>query len=892
MQLLRALTRGKPVQASPLAPSTPTNRGGHGHTVLPAVIYSTQSTQWPVPLDRIDGNLVTELNKRAPRLIHGSAEYGVLSTSDPVNGKIHPWSWDSSIGALQFTHFAYRYPGDAMYGRGQGMIVGVPNLMELSEIYGMVYAEGCPNGRLFFKPADEQFGRLLFSSNGLQLPDHGIPKIPVYRDTPCAIWIAKSSCIPTISSDMCGIFAGSSLGILSAYSLGSARVVSKNFAQGELTARWVICPGVPIIQIAIDEHYDMVKARQGRIWAIVLNALGEIYYLTRLPSMRHVLPDTELLADDWIEYKAWTVGRSVEWQRIESTRRTARPDPYSDASFDGSYSPCGSWDGMRLGKNQLIAETAEIEEFLANTPAKFQSLCCGWDMQRRLEVDFGAVSTENIAVISTGEAEETVPLIFRYSRSMPVQGKFAVDEEHNAFSPGVSTEVLCLSYNDWHTSQFIQSDARPTYISTTVLDKSLYSIKDNDLSENMGIFASPSTPLHSGKDSKVNWSSCKVPGDQARFLAVGTSSGTVYLYNIRAPPSLNNNTINEIVPLKTIQSDSPSITSLALSSLCVVVGGSDGLVQAWDVLGSSLSPIRTLHSRFSTRARRRIAQAATSPQGTGIINMWAAGALYIDPDPTILRGAVALGSHILYWHFSSSAADAYRSQKRRSRKSERNVQSGGERYVTSPRSGAVYRFIENEILDHEREEEQQRRKSERLAGRYGTELLGEDATDEEIMAYATLLSEESASQDVQRKPSTDNQSRQSLLSPISNNDMNISANIEEIDDDVAEAIRLSLELSKAVEATNYLHVYDGVTPLASSSSAQTSVFTADKDNEDDDIEFALQLSMAEEQNRRDAEVLSNENADWYKAEHVPTIDEFPALSSNKSQKEKGKDRAK
>src|SRR5690606_9054473 len=107
-------------------------------------------------------------------------------------------------------------------------------------------------------------------------------------------------------------------------------------------------------------------------------------------------------------------------------------------------------------------------------------------------------------------------------------------------------------------------------------------------------------------------SASDIPGQRARFMAVGTATGVVYIFDIRAAASRNPELINSIPPIRVIYTDSPQISSLALTSLYVVHGGNDGLVQAWDPLASSTQPIRTLNSRFSSRARRRLIQAETS----------------------------------------------------------------------------------------------------------------------------------------------------------------------------------------------------------------------------------------------------------------------------------------
>ena len=186
---------------------------------------------------------------------------------------------------------------------------------------------------------------------------------------------------------------------------------------GELTARWVLSPGVPIIAIAVDENYSLKRQAQNRVWAVVLNALGEIFYLTKFPSRSQA---TKADIDEHTEYLAWLTGRSVYWNLVEPSRRTARPDPYNDAEVDGSYSPRTSWDGMCLSKDQIMAETREIRQYLRKLPKHFRKYCLGWDMRRRLEVDFagddGNYAGEAVIVFDCGLEEDDVADVKRFTR--------------------------------------------------------------------------------------------------------------------------------------------------------------------------------------------------------------------------------------------------------------------------------------------------------------------------------------------------------------------------------------------------------------------------------------------------------------------------------------------
>ena len=238
-----------------------------------------------------------------------------------------------------------------------------------------------------------------------------------------------------------------------------------------------------------------------------------------------------------------------------------------------------------------------------------------------------------------------------------------------------------------------------------------------------------------------------IPGQRARFVAAGTKSGVVLLWDIRAPTSRSSEYTNNIDPLRIIYTDSPEISCLAVTSLYLVAGGNDGLVQAWDPLASSMSPITTLHSRHASRARRQLVQAQASVQGVGI-NMFAAGAVCLDPDPTVLRGAVSLGNQLRFW----------------------------------------------------RDRQERQKQAERLAGRFGTELLSED----EALAYAAMLSQETMEAEELRRIERESSAFSSeTVTPEPSIQAQPSSpavkDDEELDADIAEAIRLSLNESSGAD---------------------------------------------------------------------------------------------
>ena len=167
-RLLRSLARGKPVQAIASPSST---RAGHAHTAAPIIMYNSQLF---TTINHLHANFGTGLNKRLPRFIHGADDQGTATSSDPNAGKVDHWGLSDPQFFLQF---AERFPGDAQYGLGPGEVVGVPNVMDISQPYGMVNGEGSPGGLVYYRSTDEMRGRFLLFSSAMSEPELGIPRI-------------------------------------------------------------------------------------------------------------------------------------------------------------------------------------------------------------------------------------------------------------------------------------------------------------------------------------------------------------------------------------------------------------------------------------------------------------------------------------------------------------------------------------------------------------------------------------------------------------------------------------------------------------------------------------------------------------------------------------------
>ena len=885
-RLLRSLGRGKPAPFQPVG-RLPGNRHAAGAQSAAVVTYSSGLLY---PVSHLHATFGTGLNRKQPLFMHGAAEQGIVTSSDPAVGKINNWG----LGDYEaFKHFADLFVGESEWGLGRGEMVGMPNVMDLSQSYGKVYGEACPGGRLFFSSVAEQRGRFL-TINSSAVNGMGVPEVKMIGCAVCSVWIAKSDSVLKTTNGVFGLLAGFSNGVLAAYALGVNPVHDRRFEKGEATARWVLCPGVPIIGIAVDDKFSYRRHSQRRIWAVVLNALGEVFYLTDVP----VRPDFKGKPDPGqTDRLAWDTGRTVEWNLLEHTRRRAKPDPYNTAAVDGSYTPRTSCYALGLSKEQVLAETKEIEKFMKFTPKHFQSVCECWDMRRKLVVDFAGDDRhgagESVIVLDLGSDDAQSASIRRFTRrktkivsdfdlepypaiqqvlprpSIFGASSYAAEVGANA-SPRSTPRSRTSSHDgdeiaackvDWHVSTFELGGLRGVQISALASDDSEFALIATTEDPLLGMsggsntsspFGSPLTQLPTSS------SPSEIPGHRGRFLAVGTTTGIVLLWDMRGNVSHAPDIISSVSPVGMIYTDSPQISCLALTSLYLVHGGNDGLVQAWDPLASTTQPIRTLNSRFSSRARRRLVQAQASVQGVGN-NYYAAGAVVLDHDPTVLRGMVSLGTHLRYWSYSSTSADAYKASKRRqlNRRSERgsNAAANEQKFSHTGR-GALKDYISIEKQELEREKAAKRKEDERLSGRFGVGLLGAGASEEEMLAYATMLSEESwTSEEVKRRGSEE-----------SSDTMH---DKQDMDPAVAEAIRLSL-----LEDENPVPVVSDI-PIRSSKTHKSASHTPEKDfgssskspatvAEENDLDFALQLSLAEENSK------------------IMDEDDFPALTSSPS----------
>lgn len=757
-RLLRSVVRGKP---GSIGASIRSSQSGKKATAV-----LTYNSKLPWMISNIHADFTG--GKKGPRGIHGTRDLGVATASDPTTGKIEKWGLDDPFSLQQLDEV---FPNLEFFGLGEGP-AAVPNVMDVSQSYGLIGGEGFPGGRVYFKAAGQLRGRYLGHDHDVveTIPD--IPKIPQLTDAISCVWIAKSPNVISATQSMVGIVAGSTLGVVTSYALGNEST-GPRYGDGDITARWVISPGVPIIDIKVDDQYSYRRKALGRVWAVALNALGEVYYLTEPPISPLVKGKSENALRD-----AWYAGRTAYWELIEATRRTARPDEFDKNAISGTYSPRSPANSMSLSREQITAEAREIETFFRHTPAYLRKACQGWDMLRRLEVDFASGDEngtgESIFVITCGHADGERASVQRFvkggsstetsspsgaltpvaqptaTRGSIFGGKVAAEVseavlqvestktgETSSFS-GLSTPRLGVipgrtDAEEWRSSEYIFKQHPNTEITASAVDMSTF-----------GVMAAFEDPLHSGSQATMSsppstptskHATGEIPGRRARLLAIGTNTGSVVVWNMRdtAPASVN--------PLRIIQTDSPEVTCLAVSALYLAHGGSDSLVQAWDPLASSLEPLRTLNGKSSGRIPRHILNTNPALQHA---NYFAVRAIFLDPDPTVLRGILAFGTFVRFWTYSSTNQAPGR--KRRLRHSDIHG-----RLASRRNTGTVSSYIAAEEAELRHEQEHRSREIDRLRKRFGVGV-GE-LSEEEAIQYAQMISEESALLDEQRRQS-------------------------------------------------------------------------------------------------------------------------------------------
>ncbi|RPA77081.1 hypothetical protein BJ508DRAFT_364682 [Ascobolus immersus RN42] len=617
--------------------------------------------------------------KALPRLYAGSTFSDRVTISDYTIGKKERALWDTP--GFYPPEFHTCIPGaNSDYFCPNSLGTGV---MDLSEGIGWVLGETIPNGRLFV------FAHCLDGDNtSMALHGHRVARPLQLSDGDylngngldagiSSVWIAKSRRAGTIldtSEGKIGVLSGSSKGCLSVFSLPQG-LEMLDHEWNLAWASWYICPGIPILSVHVDNEYSSRRKRRGMPWCVVVNAIGEIWYSTTLPT-----PNSN----------------TANWHVIPSTLQPRNPvNPKATPKQYAEEMLLRDWRGLRrtepMWGNDWWIEVDWADETVIRGRKLLGSTICRFHRTR---------------------AQSSVA---------PSQGGMSEDSQTSIFGGSTDSTTTLLpesatSRDSWLASalEFSETFGEQHLVTAVGLDNSyLCQVAAADRPE---------------KD---------IPGSNARLLAIGTDEGVVFVWNIR-----DSNRIGSVYPLRRIQTQSPKITTVAVSSLLVVSGGTDGLVVAYDPLSSSDSPVRVIHSRLTSRARRRLAQLpeqnVSSPD-----NQYAARACVLDPEPTSLRGVVALGAHIRHWSIASDSAD--NSARRRKKKLARQALAAASRPRQRDNGSKFKGLIHDEFDVHQAAKHDSIRHNESLEKRFGISFRppgANDLTEEELLAYAELLSKE------------------------------------------------------------------------------------------------------------------------------------------------------
>ncbi|RKF76298.1 putative f-box and wd domain-containing protein [Golovinomyces cichoracearum] len=841
-RLLRSLGRGKPAQNKSNKENVST-RKSDAKNINPVITYNSHLS---APISHIHAKF--DNGTKPPSIIHGSNELSSVTISDPTNGKIGKWRASELSGMFPSTD---AWTDQLPYGMGDGPVL-IPNSMDVSQLHGVIFGEGIPGGKTYYQSSNELRGRFLTQASDFTDLENGIPKIPEIIDGVSAVWIAKSHSVPSMTDELIGMLRGSTMGIVSAYATGletHANCISK----GLVTAKWVLSPGVPIIAFDVDDSYNAERKACGRVWAVALNALGEVFYLNQTPS--HVSLETTSEVNK-LERLAWSVGRTVHWHMISVSRRIARSISNRELENNLGYSPRSSSNDLNLSKAQIRDETMEIESFFRYPPAHFRKIYESWDMRRRLHVDFAGDDSngagEAIVVIKCGDSSGHGAEVRRMTRIGRKRKFFERDNICQESGPHLPTETIAYSidqsmdapqdlplkdtsfltfsdinplhkrdknsnsgfssssfriggrseegklHEEWQNTIFTMKDHFKSQITCSAIDMSTFAL----LTINEDPLSTCNNELLDETSKKVMGKSSPFPGYRARFLVVGTKIGSLIIWNMRGPRSSDVSIVNELHPVRKIFTDSPEISCIAVTALYIVHGGNDGLVQAWNTLASASQPVRTLHSRFSSKFRRRLPQNVADPFDLGA-NFKAAGAIMLDPDPTRLRGIVSIGSQLRYWSYSSSASDEFPRKRHRRQLLDRGMSVKSDRFSSSGR-GAIRDHITTEHEDLKKEEIWKSNQTKHLSNRFGVGMFG--LTEEEAILYAELVSAEDFEKKSDQRRWTDSQSvgsneaSESLFPrniPIIFDSQDACTTLDDYEQQISEAIRLSLLESKS-----------------------------------------------------------------------------------------------
>ncbi|KAI5849233.1 hypothetical protein BZA05DRAFT_375515 [Tricharina praecox] len=729
-RLLRSLSRGK---SQGYGVSNKQNGGN--------LVVTYRSSTGPLSVSHMAANF----SEAGVRAVHACLETRFVTDSDPTRGMVlHSAAIPLAPRHIQQYHPDYEVAVD----------MNVNHVMDLSESLGWIMGENVPDGKCYLQPFDNLNMR---DRNPIDPQNADYIQAGNYGHNPSVtcVWIAKKRSGGVRDSTRASAMVGNSRGYLRIFSIEPNK---SKFARGETRGSehireqigvYCISPGIPIVQIKVDEDFSPGTAKYvRRPWVAVINALGEIYYLRGKPGNSSI--------DDW--------------KIIPQTTRIATP--MHDDIFFG------------LGEG-LLDKPEEMEQLLLNM--EYSRIKCLWEgcrMDWFMEMDWagGNVITgrtgsqSNLDGALTHKAD--IPLTSYHLRQAwaTKPESFVRDirsgnpEKQSPFGGCLNGSGSVSPSTELSEDGIETPDQKDDWIATEMRIP-------GGLFTRITAYSIDNSPISRLAPTEDSMQQQRLPGGSARLFAVGTNNGSIFVFNIR--PAANGR------PIRIIHTDSPQITTLAVSSLLVVHGGDDGLVQAWDPLGSTSAPVRTLHSRFSARARRRL------EQNVGVIiqdNQFAARCLVLDPDPTALRGVVALGTLIRYWSLSTKDFNPGKKGKKVGGVGRR----GGTPNWNNGKAG-VRDVIVGDSLALQKERELEWRAAEELEKRYGIGIGHAALSEEEMLAYASMVSQETFERESSNRSDVGSSLSGRSSQTITPEGSLRSFSHEEGDDDFQRALRLSLQ---------------------------------------------------------------------------------------------------
>lgn len=483
--------------------------------------------------------------------------------------------------------------------------------------------------------------------------------------TVTSVWIAKTRRLGSIfktSNNNIGALAGCSKGVVFPCTLLNPTGNVYRDAQTAKTA-WLICPGIPILGIKVDDGYSVKRQKANKAWVFIVNMLGEVYYSRRLPASE----------------------RHVEWHLVPQTKRrvSETADPVRVKN---------------MNEEKLVCQERNNH---------YNTLWEDWDSDWWIEVDW----TEMVVLRGRGSSDH----IDRFTLAKPAQEAPTV--KVTGLTMAIDDSDLGAGPLEWVQSKMVFDREGKVEITARALDCSVLLNSEREVSE-----ADPSM------------------GNNARLFAVGTSTGSIHLWNIRQPST-------EVRSFRCIQTSSPAISSLALTSLLLVHGGTDGLVQAWDPLSSNPS-LRTLNSYSPSSVQRHFSliEQARLIDPSYEDNSFSVNAITLDPDPTSLRGVFGLCSNIRYFSIAAPVLN----RRKKTRRGKPGAGAGGSSPATAPRRAATKwaGVIDAEAADEASAAKKLREENAYMEERFGTSFrlrAQNELTEEEQLQLAQILSLEEES---------------------------------------------------------------------------------------------------------------------------------------------------